>query len=122
MTASTASEAFPKAVRLRRRAEFLKVQERGLKINADSLTAMVLRNPGASSRIGFTVSSKVGNAVVRNQVRRRLRELARRRLSRWPVGLEVVLIARPSASQASLADFGRAFGRIEAELGKRFAS
>ncbi len=114
--------AFPKAVRLRRRAEFLKVQERGAKVSADCLLALVLPNGRADglTRLGLTVSTKVGNAVVRNRVRRRLRELFRTRRESLPRGLDMVIIARTSAAEADWARLGRSFERVAAELQKRF--
>ena len=113
---------FPQSVRLRRRAEFLKVQERGQKIQADCFLALVLPNqrPDGLTRAGFTVSTKVGNAVVRNRIRRRLRELFRTRRESLPKGLDMVLIARNTAARAEWPAFVRAFERLEGELGKRF--
>jgi ribonuclease P protein component len=70
-------------------------------------------------RVGFTVSKKVGNAVVRNRVRRRLREVVR--LSppaRMIAGFDYVLVGRRRALEISfdrlMADFDRALERIHA--------
>jgi ribonuclease P protein component len=114
--------AFPKSVRLRRRSEFLRVQDTGRKIDAGLVLALVLDQspPGGETRVGFTVSSKVGNAVVRNKVRRRLRELFRTRRAALPKGLDMVLIARASAAKAEWPDFVRAFERLERELKRRW--
>ena len=114
--------SFPKEVRLRRRKEFLRVQEKGQKIDAGLLLALVLKNqqPLADLRVGLTVSAKVGNAVVRNRVRRRLRELFRTRREALPKGLDMVLIARTSAAKAEWQDFVRAFDRLEAQLQRRY--
>lgn len=114
--------AFPKAVRLRRRAEFLRVQERGLKISADCVLVLVLPNerPDGLTRAGFTVSSKVGNAVVRNRIRRRLRELYRTRRAGMPKGLDMVFIARNSAATAEWPTFVKAFDKVGAELLRKF--
>lgn len=58
------------------------------------------------TRCGFSVGKKVGKAVVRNRVKRRLREIAR--LSSIKPGWDIVLIARPGAAAASYADLDRA--------------
>lgn len=122
--AATGRFTFPKEVRLRRRAEFLRVQERGHKVTADCVLALVLPNgrPDGLSRVGLTVSSKVGNAVVRSRIRRRLRELFRTRRASLPKGLDMVFIARSSAKDADWPRFVRAFERVEQELQRRFPS
>ena len=113
-------QRFRKEARLRRRAEFLKVQEQGQKINADCLLALVLPNASGHARIGLTVSNKVGNSVIRNKIRRRLRELYRKRQPSLPRGLDLVVIARNSAAQADFAGLSRAFERVTSELARRF--
>lgn len=57
--------------------------------------------PSASTRAGFVVSKAVGNAVVRNRVRRRLRALTRERLAALPAGSTLVVRALPAAAEAS---------------------
>lgn len=64
---------------------------------------MVYLPAGAASRFGLTVSRKVGNAVVRNRVKRWLREAVRRERSTLPGRWDVVLIAHPSAATAGAA-------------------
>lgn len=68
------------------------------------------RNNGAEtsapSRAGFVVSKAVGNAVVRNKVRRRLRHLVRERLADLPAGSTLVVRALPQAADASYARLG----------------
>ncbi|MEU2613852.1 ribonuclease P protein component [Micromonospora sp. NPDC007271] len=60
----------------------------------------------APSRAGFVVSKAVGNAVVRNKVRRRLRHLVRERLGELPAGSTLVVRALPQAAEASYARLG----------------
>jgi ribonuclease P protein component len=63
------------------------------------------------ARAGFVVSRKVGNAVVRNRVRRRLREQVRTRLDGLPPGTMMVVRALPDSATASSAELGRALDR-----------
>ena len=60
----------------------------------------MLAAPGRELKVGFSVSKKVGNAVTRNKVRRRLRECVRPLLGDVKTGLYVI-VARPSAAEAA---------------------
>ena len=65
----------PAPTRLKRRAEFLRVAGKGSKAPTPGLVLQALRRgDDAPARLGFTVTKKVGNAVVRNRTKRRLRE------------------------------------------------
>lgn len=108
---------FPKAARLTRASEFRKVKDKGQSFHGRFIVLNVLKvteptqSPSQSqpepqsrresTRIGLITSRRVGSAVTRNRVRRRLRELAR--LSRPQVrdGFWLVLIARGSAAKAN---------------------
>jgi len=118
-TATRGSQKFPKSLRLTTRREFLKVQDRGFKVNAEPLLGLALTNGLGFTRLGITVSSKVGNAVVRTRIRRKLREVFRKRRGELPVGLDVVIIARSGAKEADLETLGRAFGVIAGRLRSR---
>jgi ribonuclease P protein component len=82
--------------RLKRRAEFLRVAGKGRKAPMPGLVLQALqRDDPGPVRLGFTVTKKVGNAVVRNRARRRLKEAARLLLRQQPVtGVDLVLIGR----------------------------
>jgi ribonuclease P protein component len=71
---------------------------------------------GGPAQVGFVVSKAVGGAVVRNQVKRRLRHLARERHPSLPGSAVLVVRALPAAATASYADLGadldRALGRL----------
>ena len=83
-------------IRLKRRAEFLRVASGGRKAPMPGLVLQALdRHDTAPARLGFTVTRKVGNAVVRNRAKRRLREAARLLLRERPLwGVDLVLIGR----------------------------
>src|SRR5512132_76071 len=113
-------QRFPKSLRLTRRAEFVRVQDTGKKVSADPLLALALPNALGHTRLGITVSKKVGNAVVRARVRRHLRELFRTRRSELPQGIDLVIVARNSAKDADHAELARAFGAVAARMRSLF--
>jgi ribonuclease P protein component len=92
---------FPKAQRLTRPVEFLRVKAEGKSQRGAALIVAVLDTSSASkSRVGFVTSKRVGGAVVRNRIRRRLREIVRRHPEAVPGGIWMVVIARPAAARA----------------------
>ncbi len=98
----------------------MKVQEAGAKVAVEPLLALALRNEVGTTRMGFTVTTKVGNAVVRNRIRRRLRELYRQRRASLPGGVDVVIVARASAPSAGFDQLSRAFDQIASRLRSLF--
>ncbi len=92
------ASAFPKRARLRKRSEYVDVQQRGRKVQSDHFLLLWLRRADrAGTRVGITVSSRVGNAVVRNRLKRWVRELVRRDPRDLPEG-DLVVVAKTSAS------------------------
>jgi ribonuclease P protein component len=87
--------------RLKRRAEFLRAAQKGRKVAMPGLVLqMFLRNDDAPARLGFTVTKKVGNAVVRNRTKRRLREAARLLLrEQAATGVDLVLVGRDATRE-----------------------
>lgn len=92
----------PAALRLKRRAEFLRVAAEGRRVPLEEFVLQVRRREdGAPARIGFTMTKRLGGAVVRNRARRRLREAARAVLGERPLfGCDLVLIGRIGAVSA----------------------
>jgi len=107
-----------KEMRLRRRADFVVVQSEGLKLHGRHLLALARKrsDPELSGRLGITVTKKVGNAVVRNRIKRMLREWMR--LHGWvPVGWDLVVVAKDSAArQLHPEDFASDLTRILRQL------
>ena len=104
--------------RLKRRAEFLRVASKGRKTPSPGMVLQaLLRADDAPVRLGFTVTKKVGNAVVRNRTRRRLREAARLLLRDSPaVGADLVLVGRDTTRarpfQLLIDDLRRGLARL----------
>ena len=94
--------AFPKTRRLTRASDFDRVKEAGHPERGRFivLAALTVQNSGAT-RAGFITSGRLGSAVVRNRVRRRLREIVRKHQHDLREGLWIVVIARPAAAKAS---------------------
>jgi ribonuclease P protein component len=88
--------------RIKKRREFLRVQHHGQRWVCRRLVVLALPSEVGRSRIGLTVSRKVGNAVVRARVKRRLREAWRLHKPEWPAETDVVVIARSAAATASM--------------------
>jgi ribonuclease P protein component len=103
---------------LRRSPDFQRAQRAGRRVHSEHLVVVYLRQPGAAARFGLAVSKKVGNSVVRNRVKRWLREAVRRQRTDVSA-VDVVLIARPSAAGAGYAvlcsEVGAALARIRKE-------
>lgn len=95
-----------KPLRLTRRAEFLAVAARGRRAAVHGLVLQALpREDQGPARLGFTVTKKVGNAVVRNRTRRRLKEAARLALAEAPpTGYDLVLIGRDATRARPFAE------------------
>jgi ribonuclease P protein component len=103
--------------RLKRRADFLAAAT-GAKVPAGPFVLQArLRDDRGPVRVGFTVTKKTGNAVERNRIRRRLRELVRLSAGPMQAGHDYVLIGRRSALNAPFEkmtdDFTRALKRLQ---------
>ena len=97
------------AQRLRRSNDFAAAVRGGRRAGRGTLVVHLLLDepaPASTARAGFVVSKAVGNAVVRNKVRRRLRHLVRPLLAELPPSASLVVRALPSAAAASFADLG----------------
>ena len=96
----------------------MRAAAKGRKAAVHGLVLQALpRTDDGPARIGFTVTKKVGNAVIRNRTRRRLKEAARLLLQdRAIAGVDLVLIGRDTTRgrnfAALVADFGRALTKV----------
>lgn len=106
------ANGYPKSMRLRRRAEFHEMKRQGARSHLRSF--VVIRRPAqaADSRLGITVSRRVGGAVVRNRLKRMIREIFRKSRRDVAAAQDVLVIARTSANKLDYAQVAAELGRV----------
>lgn len=109
---------------LRNSQQFRRVYEQGHRVHTPFFSAFILRNDCGEQRYGITVTRKIGNAVVRNRCKRRLREIIRRYESdgSFPGGFDLVINAKAGLAEADFKHlqetFSRVMGRFRDLVGK----
>ena len=93
---------------LKKNHQFRRLYDRGKSAVTPYLVVYTRKNQLRKNRVGFTVSTKLGNAVTRNRVRRRLRELYRTHEAGFRTGRDLVIVARTRAVGAPYAALERA--------------
>ncbi len=100
---------------LRRPADFAALQQHGTSRAHPLVVVRTVRNGLERTRFAFSTSRRLGGAVIRNRVRRRLREIVRSLAGRVEPGWDVLIVARPGCAAASYAELrdvvARLFGR-----------
>ena len=105
--------SFPKTRRLTSGAEFERVRKSGRTQKNKFLIVTVLAvDGGVSFRAGFVTSRRIGGAVLRNRVRRRLREIVRKHQHQIASPVWVVTVAREASANASFAQLEDAWLRL----------
>lgn len=106
-----------KIVSIKENHIFRRLYARGKSAAAPSLVLYVRRNGRKENRLGLTVSTKVGKAVVRNKVRRRLREICRLHWEELGRGWDLVAVARTKTPFVPYAVLERDFLKLADKLG-----
>ena len=101
---------------LKKNYEFRRLYSKGKSCANTYLVVYCRKNHSGRSRIGYTVSNKVGHAVVRNRIRRRLREIYRLQEHQLLPGYDIVVVARVRAVHSKYADLERDFLRLAKKL------
>ena len=86
------SQALPRAERVRRRPDFERAYDRGVRMHARFMTVFIAPNEGAHPRFGVAATRKLGSAVERNRAKRRARELFRRH--KTVDALDIIIVPR----------------------------
>jgi ribonuclease P protein component len=110
-------------MRLTDSPEFERVYRQGTAYRGKLFSVHAFPNEHGTPRLGLSVSRKVGNAVTRNAVRRRLREVFYSCISELPGNLDLVVSARPAAAEATFdelrEEFSKSLGRVGGPVGRR---
>jgi ribonuclease P protein component len=111
----------PRERRLRTRRDYARTQRQGARATTEALVLLARPARPGTGRLGLTVSKKVGGAVVRNLVKRRLRDIFRHHKD-WFASRDVIVIVQPKAAEltyAALADeAAKAIRRLDDVMAK----
>ena len=105
------------AVTVKENYEFRRIYRKGRSAVSPCLVVYCQKNRRGQSRLGVTVSTKLGHAVVRNRVRRRLREIYRLHERQIARGYDLVVVSRVRARTADYHQLEAAFLSACAQLG-----
>jgi ribonuclease P protein component len=112
----TGPRPFGRDRRIRKRADFLRVQSQGQRASTAHFTLLVAVGVPGPSRLGIVVTKKIGNAVARNRVKRVCRECFRLWPDYVPEGIDLVVIAKEGAPELGLSavreEWSRARGTV----------
>ena len=97
---------------LKKNADFQKVYRQGKSYANRLLVMYVIKNGTNKNRLGISVSKKVGNSVIRHHITRLIREAYRLQEDMFDSGLDIVVIARASARNASYFDIESALKHL----------
>ena len=100
---------FTKADRIRATREFRAVIRGGEKVSSKNLSLFIRRHPGPGRRLGLAIAGRLGGAVSRNRIKRRLREYIRLHRDRMAQGLDLVIVA--TEQTGPLVHYGKRQGR-----------
>ena len=107
LSRASGEQTFPKTKRIRKRGEYLQLQQAGRRRAGTRFVVITAPSRGDVSRVGITASRKVGGAVARNRVKRWVREFFRTHHDRIQPPRDVVVIARPGAAEADYTEVKR---------------
>lgn len=95
--------------RLKKRKEFAYIYKNGKKVHSSNLTLIWVSSKKPENKIGISVSNKVGNAVIRNKIKRQLRDIIRKQLNILRIHQNFVLVAHPSIRECDFSQISAAY-------------
>lgn len=110
--------SFPKQERLLNRKDFVNLNRLGKKYHTKHFIIIYKKTGTGISRLGITVSKKIGNAVKRNRVKRLIREFYRLNKINFPFSCDIVIIAKKNSFLLTYAGIKGELGEIILDLDK----
>jgi ribonuclease P protein component len=112
-----------RALRVRKRAEFDRIQRGGERVNTRRFVLILARQESgdAACRLGVTASRKIGGAVVRNRAKRLVREAFRTTPELWQSGVDLVVIVKKPLGETRLSEVVEEWRSVAGPLRKRIA-
>ena len=104
-------------VTVKENRDFRRIYRKGRSAVSPCMVVYCQKNRQGRSRLGVTVSTKLGHAVVRNRVRRRLREIYRLNLAKTEAGYDVIVVARIRAAHTPYQKLEREYLSLLGKLG-----
>ncbi|MBW1817265.1 MAG: ribonuclease P protein component [Deltaproteobacteria bacterium] len=104
--------SFQKKQRILNRADFVNLNRSGKRHRTEHFTIIHKEHGRGITRLGVTVSKKVGNAVTRNRIKRLIREFFRLHASLLPQGYDIVIAAKKDSGDLDLLEIKEELGKI----------
>ena len=108
----SADRRFPRRHRLRRRSDFVRIQRASRGRKSPHFTVILVPGTGTAPRLGITASRRLGSAVRRNWVKRRVREFFRIHRNKLQPAYDLLIIARAGADRLSFMDVQSELARV----------
>ena len=107
---SRGDKGYPRQERMQYRWEFDQVKKHGLSFVGKFIVLSIVEHKQIDRRrIGYVITKRIGPAIIRNRIKRKLREIYRLHREFFNNGISIVIIARPAAVKASYREFNKEF-------------
>lgn len=105
-------QSFPRSERLTLKRDFERIHKQGIRVSGNAFVCYAVRLPGQGRKLGCAISRKVGAAVVRNRVKRYIREMYRTHRAEIADDVQMVIVAKPDSATLDYHDCERALRQL----------